>query len=940
MEKNIQKQLEIIEKSNSWIKTSLEGIKAKEAYHNMVNCRRKLNRKKDALEDNPAAAMFGESQAGKSYLVSSLLSEEGKPFEIYDGTGKGYNFKDEINPYGNEHESTSVVTRFSTKYNWINKDYPVIAKLLSPKDIILISCEAYYSNLKVDSSLSYEDIKNKINYFEETYINRPECQKLIIDDHIKDIDEYFENNFSKLVFNNIKDANFFDKLLVFVSKIPPKEWGDVFSLLWNFNPELTKLFRDLINQYEQLNFANTVYLPIDSVLRDKGTLLEVDRLDEIYHEYKGPNKNHCKETNVCFIDHNLEKIVTFPKSYLCALTSELIFILPEKIIQQKPFLDKTDLLDFPGTRRPESTEENNITNKSLLQLLRRGRVDYLFNRYSFSEKINVLMLCQNHKDSKQSVMPAKLNRWICNMVGNSLEMRENFHCPIPPLFIISTWFNSDLEFENKIDKILNQKWHDRFVKVLEEQIIKSDTYSWFNNWTKTHPDFMNIYLLRDFEKSDDTGSGSKLFTGYSQHKKELEEIPTLSYPNYRKDLRQSFLDFDFVKRHFDNPAESWDEAASINKDGTKLIIDKLTIAANNINPARMAKMLSELNEISQTILAELFKHFHSEDNDNNLQKAKNIAGDIQFRLATAFSSDNIKNYGHLMKELMIDESIVFELFRKKVDALEHRVVKNMDIYSTFRIEVPVEKEDTAEKYFNRLCVRYEKTTEERKEEFRAELETKKIDLEELIKGNSDLIKNNAQQLAEALLEYWFEYISLNDKHIVQQILGQDTSLDNIKDMYQKLFKKLGIAKRIAEKIRRYVDGHNKTDLPYEIVADISAELLNKCINTVGFEYLDESEINDLRQANEQNGLGLILDNNTNPTENSVEELFTKVENHTEIMSSQPEEMKSLPSYRNYLAWSNRLKVGFVSVCDIPNYDVMANANLGKIINECKTLNYK
>jgi len=939
MEQNVQKQLEIIENSITWIKTSLIGNKAKEAFGNIVDCRRKLNRKKNALKDNPAAAMFGESQAGKSYLVSGLLSEEGKPFEIYDGYGKGYNFKDEINPYGNEHESTSVVTRFSAKYKWINKDYPVIAKLLSPKDIILILCEAYYSNLKVDSSLSYEDIKNKINYFEETYQNKPECQKLIIDDHIKDIDEYFENNFSKLVFNNIKDADFFDRLLAFVSKIHPQEWGDVFSLLWNFNPELTKLFRDLINQYEQLNFTDTVYLPIDSVLRDKGTLLEVDRLDEIYNEYKGPNEKYCKETQVFFCNKGLEKTITFSKPYLCALTSELIFVLPENIITQKPFLDKTDLLDFPGTRRPETTEENNITTKSLLQLLRRGRVDYLFNNYSFDEKINVLMFCQNHKDSKQSVMPAKLNRWIGNMIGDSAEIRENFHCPIPPLFIISTWFNCDLEFENKGDTIFNQKWHDRFVKVLEEQIIKSDTYSWFNNWTKTNPDFRNIYLLRDFEKSDDTGSGSKLFIGYTEYKKEVKEILPHSYPDYRKDLRQSFLHFDFVKRHFANPAESWDRAASINEDGAQLIISKLIEAANYINPARIEKMRVELNAILKTFLEELLKHFHNNDKDVELQKAKNTAGDIQFSLATAFSADKIKNFGQLMKELMIDESSVLELFRKKIDDLDHRDMVNLDIYSTYRIEVPVEKDDTPERYFERLCFRYEKTTAERKEDFRTELEAKKIDLGELIVGNSDLIKNNAQQLAEALLNYWFDYIALNDKNVVQQVLVQDSSLDNIIVMYQRLFKKIGLAKRIAEKIRRYVDGHNKTDLPYEIVADISAELLNKCINTVGLEFLDESEINDLRQANTQNNLGLMLDINTNPTENSVEELFTKVENQIEIMTTRPEEMKSLPSYRNYLAWSNRLKAGFVSVCDIPNYDVIANANLAKIIDECKTIKY-
>ncbi|MBK8300422.1 MAG: hypothetical protein IPK90_08230 [Chitinophagaceae bacterium] len=42
---------------------------------------------------------------------------------------------------------------------------------------------------------------------------------------------------------------------------------------------------------------------------------------------------------------------------------------------------------------------------------------------------------------------------------------------------------------------------------------------------------------------------------------------------------------------FANPAESWNEAASINKDGSQLIINKLTIASNNINPARYEKQL-------------------------------------------------------------------------------------------------------------------------------------------------------------------------------------------------------------------------------------------------------------------------------------------------------------------------------------------------------------
>jgi ATP-dependent Lon protease len=295
----------------------------------------------------------------------------------------------------------------------------------------------------------------------------------------------------------------------------------------------------------------------------------------------------------------------------------------------------------------------------------------------------------------------------------------------------------------------------------------------------------------------------------------------------------------------------------------------------------------------------------------------------------------------MMKEFMLDESSVLELFRNKIEDIEHRDVVNMDIYSTYRIQVPVIDNDTADAYFERLCQHYEKTTEEQKQQFEAELAKNRIDLEELIKGNSDLIKNNAQQLAEALIEYWLTYVALNDKHIIQKILAQDGSsaLQDILDMFQKLFRKLEISKKITEKIRRYADGHNKTDLPYEIIADISSELLNKCVNTVGLEYLDESAINELKQANEKNSLGLIFENNVSSTENSVADLFTRVENWADLIKANPEEMKSLPSYRNYLAWYNRLKIGFVSVCDIPNYDVQANAKLGAIIEECTTVRY-
>ena len=949
MEQKIQKQLEIIEKSNAWITNSLEGEKQKKAYRNMVNFRRKLNKKKFALESNPAAAMYGESQVGKSYLISSLLSDERKPFSITDENGIVHNFIEAINPPGGGSESTSLVSRFSINYKPVNQKYPIKAVLLSPADIVLVLCDSFYNDINLKSSqnlhlLSSAEIDEEVYLLKDRLEKRPPQQKIFGEDDVLDMQDYFETYFQKA--DRINHSKFFDEIPLLIAKAQPSEWTAIFSLLWNKNEIFTKLFDALIVKYEKLHFAKEVYLPMDSVLYVYGTLLDVKRLREIYTEPDRIEPKYTAKTKVFLQENSLE--LEIEKSYLCALSAELVFSQSETLLHSKPFLKETDLLDFPGARSRMEKPMDAIEAKIIPDLLLRGKVAYLFNKYADAEKINILIFCAKHEQTAQRIMPRLLDNWINKVVGETPEKRESFinRSKIPPLFVIGTFFNVNLQYNPLLDKpndnsSLNYRWLQRFTTTLEKEYFEKQTYAWFENWTISQRDFQNIFLLRDFEKSE---TPSNIFKGYNANKYELEEVAIDDYPNFRQKLRQSFLDYDFVKHHFENPAESWDEAAGINKDGTQLIIDKLTMAANNINPARREKMLAELNEISQIMLAELLKFFHSNDKDEELKKAKETAGDIQYILVDAFKADGIKHYGQLMKEFMIDESAVLELYRKKIDDIEHRdvVIRNtLDLYRILVHDlcqskgVPVP--DNTEDYFECLCECFEQTTEERKQQFRAELESKQIDLEELIHGNSDLIKNNAQQLAETLLEYWFAYVALNDKHTIQRILATEgsTALQDITEMFQKLFKKINIVQRIAEKIKRYVDGHDRTELPYEIVADISAELLNKCINTVGFEYLDEAEINDLREANEQNNLGLIFDRNANPTEKSVDELFAKIENWTDIIRSKPEEMKSLPSYRNYLLWHKRLKIGFVSVCDIPNYDVAANEKLGGIIRECK-----
>ena len=94
MLQDIEKHIALIDGSIAWAK---EYDKESFPYEVFKEYRRKLRRIYSALEENCSAAAYGESQVGKSYLMSSLLSSPNSPFVITNA-GKSYSFIDGLNP--------------------------------------------------------------------------------------------------------------------------------------------------------------------------------------------------------------------------------------------------------------------------------------------------------------------------------------------------------------------------------------------------------------------------------------------------------------------------------------------------------------------------------------------------------------------------------------------------------------------------------------------------------------------------------------------------------------------------------------------------------------------------------------------------------------------------------------------------------------------------
>ena len=149
MKQNINSQIAIIERSIAWAKKF-----AKDSFpvEELKEYRRTLRRIANSLEENCSAAAYGESQVGKSYLMSSLLSTADSPFVITND-GKEYSFIDALNPSGgntSQTESTGVITRFTINNdNETMKDFVKI-KNLSVSDLLMLLVDYYYNNLKLD----------------------------------------------------------------------------------------------------------------------------------------------------------------------------------------------------------------------------------------------------------------------------------------------------------------------------------------------------------------------------------------------------------------------------------------------------------------------------------------------------------------------------------------------------------------------------------------------------------------------------------------------------------------------------------------------------------------------------------------------------------------------------------------------------------------------
>ena len=904
---SIKENIYKLTESVKWVESNLKYEEKNNLLLSLKNSQNTFNKVYNNIDSKPVIAIFGGSQVGKSYLIKNLLSRKGQPFVIKNKDME-YDFLKDINPPGVGAESTGVVTRFTVDNDIKFEDFPIKVKLLSPKDILIIILDSFFLDLKkINAFLDRKDLDTHLKSFEANYTSSK--QNTLTEFDILEIKEYFDTHLSKhtILFEGLNETRFFERIGQIIEGFEYSEWASIFEVLWNRNQHLTALFHKLISNLKILNFDTAAYLNFKEVLRGEGEILDVKRLKELNDSTK---QTTIKKENGEEIKINL--------SLITALTSELIFSIPNELKENKEFLKNSDLLDFPGARSRLAIEMDDIDGEIIPDMLLRGKVSYLFNKYSDDFNINNLLFCTNDKQLDVNEIPSLLFNWITKNIGANSNERSNSlkESKVPPLFVVFTFFNNQLKYDTTNDfeyaedyKKLDYKWDTRFNRFFKNEIV-TQTKDWHIDWTKEQENFKNFYLLRDFKYSTDSFDGFEE-EGYELKLKE-ERVPFL------EKLKDSFLNFDFVNNHFESPINSWEVAADLNYDGSELIINNLSEVSNNLTKTN--HYINKLNTLIFDVKKDLNKHLHTDDLSIQRINSMRSVNEIQFSINSVLTKD-LSAFNKLIKLSSLNPVEIYNLLNENIVVnVNEKSSDNFDQTNILVSQYPELKNVTSmEEVVEILKRNLWLSSNEEVENF---LTQKGIKKENLFSTNE--VKSKAQYFTELVLNYWEVKISKasNFDYFISNGLSQN-SLSFITEHWIKIINNRKIKIKL-ERILNDVVSETATNRGVEeFLAETFSLIINEIVINFDLNYFTNEELVEIEDLKSNNTFNFF-----NPTKiidsTTIQNLF---ENNTDERTT-----GNSVVLEKYNKWIEFFRISLLVNCGFVNYDEKANNQLKELVN--------
>ncbi len=508
---------------------------------------------KTAAERPVAVGVYGLSQAGKSYLISTLARPSGK--ELTADLDKPRGFLADINPESDK-EATGLVTRFTMRKEKGPEGFPVRLRLLSEIDLVKILANSWFCDAldseKASAGLP-EAIAEVLGAAERDAAGQAEHNEVRQED-IWDLSKYCDNEFRGFASaQTIRSGPFWDRMAAVLPRLPLDRRVDVYAILWNRYAPFTDVLARLTSRLRALRFDREAWAPIVSLVPKTESVLKVDTLDHLADT---------GQTQIEIAAQNGARC-TLTRPELTALIAELQITMVEL---PWPIFQATDLLDFPGARERTGKDhalEVQTRANALGEFFLRGKVAYLFERYAAERELNALLLCiKESNNAFDATIRQSIRNWINRTHGATPEGRSRVETA---LFVMLT--RMDMHFNRtpgRDDSMASDDLWEARVKASLLQPLQ-EANGWLDAWHPGQP-FSNTLLARNPGKSQ---SLSRL----TDDGVEGEFLPGV--PEKIERWGREFSANAGIRRYVKNPEKAWQEVFRLNDAGMSYLVESL-----------------------------------------------------------------------------------------------------------------------------------------------------------------------------------------------------------------------------------------------------------------------------------------------------------------------------------------------------------------------------
>ena len=527
---------------------------------------KKASRRKTAL------GFFGESQVGKSYLVSKLL------YNLNDLKVKRYNDDEErkfIEEYNSDRaaEATAVVTRFTKDEPAHSMSQYFLAELFGPGSLIYSIYLGYaleFYSRDDDEKFNNKQLFQLINSLnpEETTDLKPAVVKDVkkgvreVLGYVKNIQgrdqsvlEAFES-----CWDQIKEKE----------NLSVKQIEIIIKIIFYGLDEIQIFLINLLNILKNRNFPEFVFLPAQDLkdMLDTQYMMDYDENNiegRISLEFSGL-ADGCNYP--IYSKSNAEGIDLF---FFQVLTKEITLYVGAECSE---IFDTVDVLDFPGIRGfadQANIQVINFQQNQLNKLAKSGKLRFLFYEYTKNLDVTYLSFCISPGNITADHLKHSLDHWVEHIPKEMIEIAKK------SLFTIFTKSDKSLTGNDTTNDIVGI-WTTRF------KTHFLDEFSW-----------VRIFL-------DDGHPYKNLFLVYNPSAKQYELANDLT------EYKSAFMNNPFVNEILDiHKDEKWN---GLNDGGGISYLHSNLVETINNSPDRKKEKLDKkhgiLKEKSRNIMKQFF----------------------------------------------------------------------------------------------------------------------------------------------------------------------------------------------------------------------------------------------------------------------------------------------------------------------------------------------